>query len=74
MVVGLEDNQLLLIGGLAARDVLGSSSSSLNLSCTQSLLRDQTSTAQRRACNGTHASIFVVSALLFHYFATEEED
>ena len=40
MGVGLIDNQSLLFRGLVARDALGtSSSSSLNLSCTQSLLQ-----------------------------------
>ena len=29
---------------------------------------------QEKACQGTHASISVLSALLFHYLVTEEED
>ena len=75
ILVGLGDYQLLLIESFFTRHVQGnSSSSSLNLSCTQSLLQDQTSTVQRTVYSGTHASISVVSALLFHYSATEEED
>ena len=72
-VVGLGNNQLLLIRGLRSRRT-GEFFFILFESVVYPIPTLELDNDCAKRYSSTHASISVVSALLFHYFTREEDD